>query len=659
MLVRDGYEKGWWSSDDAKKVCADIQNRERFLSSQLETPWKNMTAFWALYMGQRRDDRLPHEMWRAKLTVPYPLSVVETILAAISDLLNSSDPAIQAEAVGDEDRNDARSIERILDYTLRRNRWQGRTLDGLLRQMLIQGLTMPKLIWERQVRKIRVQPTRAGSRQADFVKRVREAELLSRVPAPDEPEEFAQWRETVNKAYPGKVRVPEMPVAGPLEVVQFNGPKIVTTSIYDLRYDPLVADIEDQELIIQRIVKSQDWLMQNTGREPGKMFDPDAVAACQGLMTDDAVSKWDQEIAAMIGIPNTTLADPSLGKRVELQECWRVGEDCPYMVILNRGGCINKTPERMPFYHAQAPYFPLRNVPMGLFIGQSEFAQTRPLFHEMNTHRELGLDAALLAVIPAFVKDKDMGLPEGQRALRPGMILDVARASGISQLNKSATELAMNKQLIDTIKQDIDESSATPPQMRGGASTVGRVSATETQQRYSQAMVRHKQRVLRVEDDLMPMVRQTLMLWYQFGDPQVVLNVGGTNPLVKVDRERFLDAMEMDFRFRGASKTLNKDMTVQQMLGFYDKFNALLAPPETRALMKATWEILGLKGGAEIVSDKYTAVLTENFEAQQAKPPAELPQAPDTVMDPATMQAMDSAATAPEQPAAEPVPQEA
>jgi hypothetical protein len=59
-----------------------------------------------------------------------------------------------------------------------------------------------------------------------------------------------------------------------------------------------------------------------------------------------------------------------------------------------------------------------------------------------------------------------------------------------------------------------------------------------------------------------------LFNWYQFSNPNERVRVGGDpalDPFVTYRRQEFLEALDMDFAFRGASNSLNRDIEVQQL----------------------------------------------------------------------------------------------
>lgn len=603
-----------YGEEQHDRIVHQIGEQELFYRQQLQPKFQQMVRWWKLYLADRDDKRGEHEKWRANVFVPYPYSGVETVVASVSDIMNSADPVIQAEGVGLDDEKKARAIERIIDYTLRKNSW-AKTQDQLFRSMCVQGTTIPKLIWTKRSRVSFEHPTQQEIEA--FRQAVAQAVAAGAPPPPDDPQQFEVWRQAVmQQGVP--VAIPDLPIPHECEYIEYRGPAIDHPQIYDLRFDPQIADMQDQELVIHRMVKTEKWLLERSGNQAWQPFDLGQVQEGLGRTQDGRFSQFEQEIADMLGITNGEM-DPLHEKAVELWECWRPNEPEPYCVILNRKVIINKAPTQMPYWHGKIPFLPIRNVCVpGHLLGISELQQPERLYYEMNSLRNLRLDAVTLAVLPAFLKQREVGLPEMQRYLKPGGIIESSRADALQQLTKFGSDIGNAFHELDTIKGDIDETNATPSLLRGSPSTVSRVSATETERRFNQALTRQKQRVLRIEDELQPLVPQLLMLWYQFGDPMIRVQAGGGDPdaLAELPRETFLEAVEMDFRFRGATKALNKDLQIQQLMGFLRDNKEDMIPRERRAMMRRIYETTGQNQGAEIVSDQGTEMLQQQFDTQ-------------------------------------------
>jgi hypothetical protein len=597
----------------------EIEEVESFYRQQLTPSFVAMVKRWRLYLAERDDHRLPHEKWRANTFVPYPFSGAETKIAALCEVMNSTDPPIQAEGFSSDEKI-PRKMERVHAYTLSKNRWSFQQ-DQAYRDMVVQGTCFWKLTWGNRSTLVNIHPTEDQLRAFD--KAVNQAVGLGAPPPPEDPEAFREWRETVNTARQfGLVPEQPLPAAGQQEIVEYRGPWLERPFIGDLRFDPMIEDIQDQQLVIHRVVKKRKWVEDRAGLGPEYKFDPAQVAAAHAATQDTRFSEWDEQIASMLGIPRAAQADPLYQDAVELWECWRPGTAAPYCVIMNRKAVINKTPDTLPYWHGKLPFIPVRNVPVSRrLLGISDLQQTERLYLEMNVLHNLLLDAVTLAVIPCFTKKRGSGLVETQRYLRPGGFLDVDVADAIQSLTKFDPGLQWAFRMIQDLKGNIDETNATGPNVRGSAATIGRVSATESQGRLSQALLRTKQQVLRIEEEHQAIPMQAAFLWYQFGEEKVRLRIGGDelamDPFVEMDRGDFLQMLGIDFRFRGATKALNRELSAQQLDAWLKTATqaAALMPKEIRAVLAKIYEIQGHKGVGTIITDEGTASTQEVYEA--------------------------------------------
>jgi hypothetical protein len=607
-------------------VVRSVCDSESYLRQALSPSFQRFTRHWKLYLSQKDDRRKPEEKWRANVVVPYAYSGVRTMVAAVSDIFNSAEPLIEPDAVAVEHEADAKSITRILDYQLRMDHWALKFDKGLT-DAGVQGTWMPKLVHAKKSQRVYIVANEFDLEE--WKKRVAEAEMVTNLPAPDDAQDFEVWRNMVNQANRG-VKVPEFPRSGWHEIIEYSGPVVCHDPIFQYRYDPFVDDIQSQEVIIHRVVKTKQWLMANTGSGPNKMYDEAQVkAALETGGDNDRFSEWQHEVSAMMGLDSPT-KDPRYQQAVELWEVWRKDSQHPYLTILNRKAIISK-PDRMkchsnPYWHGRYPFFPIHNVPVaGYAHGISEIAPNEPLYHEMNTMRDLRLDAVTLRVLPVFMRMVGCNIPELSRLLQPGMVIPVDRPEAIRPLFEGSMEGVMSAfREIDYIKQDIDETNSTPSSLRGGAATVGRVSATESTDRVNRALGRQKQRVLTMEDGLKPYVDMSLFLWMQFHSSGERVRVGGKDPFVTLRKTMFQEALGMDYRFRGASKALNRDMAAQKLENFAKLFMQYMVPKEIRALMSRTYDAIGQKGVEEVVSEAGTQSLTQQYEMQQAAQMAQM-----------------------------------
>jgi hypothetical protein len=610
---------------DHRKTVDDILEREAALLQMMQPYYQGWVKYWKLYLADREDKRSADELWRADIWVPDPFVITETRVAVQSDIFNSPDPPIQAEGVGDEDAPGAKPIELLLDYQLRKMSWRKKNIL-MSRACSVQGTDFFKTVYVNQSHVITTKPDRAEFEA--FAQSLMEAMNTGAPPPPDpirDPKGFEVWRQLINAG--GKAKVREAPFSGQKTIVRYRGPSLERLNAFDIRLDPLVEDIEDQPLIIHHYVKPKSWLQSRTGQDAKFPYDPAAVEEAIDLEPAeiDKLSQYFKEVAAIMDVSLPIGMDRFHERMVEIHECWdQADQEMPFKVILNQKTVINKTPNSLPYQHGECAIGAVRNVWVpGFALGLSDYQQSETLFYEKQALRNLRLDGTTLAVLPALQKPSGYGLPDSVRSIKPGSIISTPRPDAIKRLIEMNVPAEAYREHED-IKFDIQEATATYPNVRGAAASVGRVSATENQQRLSQALARIKLTAVQTEEDLTPFVRQSLGLWYQFGDPELRLKVGGADPLLTISKADIFEAMEVDYRFRGATRAVNRDLQIQQMLSFAKDMGANLLPREMRALMLLIWENFAIRGGSKIISEDGTRTLQTNWDLQNQMAMAQL-----------------------------------
>lgn len=620
-------------------VISRLVELEQWYRQEATDRYATMVEDWRLYLGQKKADvrKDKEKKWRADVRLPYPYSMTETLAAVIVDIMTSADPFIQIEGVGPEDARLARGMERVLDKSLVNNRWP-LVLGMATREKIIQGTQPLKVLYRdsKKYRYFRPAPQEIQKYQ-EIIKQVMALTGGKLGMPPADPVEHETWRMNFNLNHSRQMglEIPPLPVDGWQLASDFQGPWIERTSIFDLRFPLKVDPLSKLPIVMHRIIKSKRWLASLTGPEPWKPFDEKQVADCVDSWDKNAWSEWQDEIDQMMGISSSQKLDPYHEDDVELFEVWEPDDPiAPFKVMLNRQAIINKDCN-MPYGHS--PFIWTRNVPIAnQWLGMSEYQQSRRLFHEADTLRSLRLDAVMLQVLPIFVKTKQLGMTEGMKNIRPGMVLEAAQADSIKQLLEMPTQINDAFREINELKGDVDETAGTGGPVRGNAATVGRVTGTEFQGRLNQAMVRSKDRVVRAEEELFDLPKQMLSLLYQFGPEEIITNAAGDNILSMIPRERLQDALDWDVRFRGASKVLNRDIHVQQLKDVLATAGALavqgvqpLTLEESRTILVKILETMGQKGVHEIITPKGTEELLrlQQWQAMQAQMQAELEQA--------------------------------
>jgi len=628
---------------DHKAFVDAAVERWRFYRDQRLDIVRDSLEMWDLYLTKTREYRLKGEEWRANMGLPDAYANIEAKVANTVSIMLSADPVVQPEGVHDQYREDAQSVEKLLDYAYRKNQFS-RWLIKVVRQRAVVGTAFFKLTWGRQAH------TFTFSRDPKAVARFQTAldDILMNAPGippppghivpqpgfdaqgmpiPPEPplpytgwmtdsEPFEEWRKMVNLA--GAAKVPAPPLDGPRTVVQYNGPKLHLLPLTSVYLDALNDEMGTQNFVVYRSVKPVEWLLRQV--EAGR-YDPVAV--------DYAMSGWDgmvreqeeNDLATKMGIllDNDAAADPYYRKAVELLEVWQPGSDYPYALILNQKAIINLKPEEMPFLHGECAIGAARStVVPNHFYGISDLKPARDLFWEKRKLRNLRVDAVTLNVLPAFTKLREVGLPEMMHKVRPGALIPVSRPDAIQSLIRDPLpgEAYQEPRELDA---DIADAMGVYASTKGAPAAVGRVTGTEFQGRENRAQIRFKLDSIFLEEDLHPINRQMIGLFAQFGDDPLRVKIGGQpDPFLTIDRSQLIEALETQWRFRGPNKAINRDMQVQQLLMWTKTFGAVLTPAEMRLAARLVLDLEDIRGASELVSDEGTQQKTQEYEQMAA-----------------------------------------
>lgn len=609
------------------KIVEELKEQEKYYRRVLQAPFNQMTEFWRIYFGDRDDPRLPWEKkWRPNIHSPIPYRSVETMVAAVADIIESIDPMIQPEGIGLEDEPDADAISRALSYCTNRMRFPT-ALDVSLREMGVQGSAFRKSVWANKVTRVYFQPTEKD--QNDFNESILLAIQKGAPPPPfpdEDPEAFDMWRELVLEA--GYGSVPPAPVPGYRDVVRYRGPAWAHVHIGDLRFDPMIGHIQAQHRVYHRLVKPNSWIRARAGKDDRLPYDPKQV---ESAITKDSTGEgeggndhrlndWQQEQANLMGIHMSPDDDPLYENKSEIWEVYEPGAKLPYKVVLNRQAIINKTPWKMPFEHQEIPIQAIRNVLVpGQLLGLTEFKQCLPLFEEVDKLRNLRLEAVTLAVLPILMRQQGVNIPDALKQYRPGYIYTVSNTKGIGTLNEHIkVPEAIFRELPELIAE-IDDVLATQDVVRGASAPYSRTTAYEVKSRTERALTRQKQRVKRISAEISEAVPQWLSLCAQFADDNWKIHVSGAKSAwLKYSPQGFRDAIEKDYRFRGAEQALNRELKAQMLMDFFAHATAgrvpSLAPHESRAALKRAWAALGEKGGSTVFTqegEQYVQALSQ------------------------------------------------
>lgn len=601
--------------DSHARFCSDAVERAEHYREKMGDAFRRSLDYWDLYLNYRRDFRQPGEEWRANIGVPEPFSAIETSVASVVSILTSADPLIQPEAVHDDFMDSARSIERLLDHTFRANRTT-KLLTKLLRSRDVQGTCFFKVLWEERAHTINVSYSEAELlRYTEYLQKT--LADTPGLPMPplwlEDPAGFERWRQMVNLSK--RARIPAPPLSGERRLIQYRGPVFYELPMYNVSLDPMVDEMTNQNFVAHRAVKSRAWL-EKMVREG--VYDEAAVTYALSGWDGRVMASEEEEIASKLGIASGGADDPQYRNSVGLLEVWQPGTEVPYAVILNEKAVINRDPYHLPTWDGECGIIALRSLVIpGHFHGMSKLAQSKSLFEELNKLRNLRLDGATLNTLPVFTKLREVGIPDMLLKMQPAAIIPVSRPDALQSLRREPMPPEAWREPAE-IKQEIADATGFYASTKGAPAQIGRVTGTEYQGRSNQAQLRIKLDAMFTEEDFVPVTRKVLMLWAQMGEDQLRVRVGGQpDPFVTLSREELLESLEIDWRFRGATKAINKDLQVQQLLTFADKFGPLLKPAESRYLARLVLDTLDVRGSGQIVSEAGTGDAVQDYTSQR------------------------------------------
>ena len=624
-----GTPVGAVGEDAHDKLIRDLDELRDHYLKMWSPRFGEMVTDQKLYLGHRDDRRKAHEKWRSWSWLGDPARLTDTEVQSWSEILSSLDPPVQVEGRGTEDEWKARGFERYADYFLRGNSWV-RTQEFILRDVSVLGYKVLKTGWKEKSYKPMRRPT--TEERLDWDERVQglmRAGQITDMPDP-ESEEFPAWLDAARVIDP---QFPDPPIPGPSEVVEYRGPWLFRPSPFEIYTDPFIEDWSEQEVIFQRIIKPRAWGEKMVER--GKFDEEQFRQASRQGPEDKRLSKWDQEIAAEIGL-TWDPGDPIFRNSDEYFEIWRKSDPvAPYLVMLNRKAFVNTSVEH-PNWHRQNPYLAIKNtIQERRAFGLGSYHQLRRTFHDRLTFRDLLLDGLLLSVMPVFLKSRNLGLPELHRFLQPGALLEVNDPNGLKRGWESMAGFAELMKVGEMLLNDENSLAATWENVQGQQATVGRVSATEAQGRLQQALVRHKKKAERIEEEESAIWDQVFYNAYQMypqSDPQLVelrrqiVGEDNQDPLGSPEftPDTFAEDLAKTVKFRGATTRLNKELQAQQLKDFLATMSQIVAaspvpvpimsPDELRALGRRVYEVLSEKGAPEVFSETGDAAVQKATE---------------------------------------------
>jgi hypothetical protein len=613
-------KKLWRPKSGADTRVRDLVDRLEYYREQREPILRKTQEYWDLYLGKRKEFRQKGEEWRANIHIPKPYANVETKVANLVSILTSADPLVQPEGVQDAFRESATSCERLLDYAYRMNEITKFWIK-LTRSREVAGTTFYKTVWANETHTIHVpaDPNALAAYAAELQEIIQSfPNVAATMPNwLEDPEGFERWRTLNNQAGQGYPKVPAAPRPGPREMIRYRGPRVVQLRLDDIYLDPLIDEMRQQHCIVHRAVKPLSWL---EAKVKAGLYDEKAVAEALDGWDSKFLEDESEELAQKMGVTDggQKASDPYYERAVEVLEVWTPGdEEGKFSIVLNRKRIINKDPKQIPFWHGECSIGCSRGtVVPGFFYGTSALEPAKDLFWEKNRLRSLRLDGTLLNIIPVYTRLLEAGLPESFLKIRPGDVIGMRRPDALKALDRAAmpAEAYREPQEMDA---DADDAMGVYGSTRGREASVGRVTGTEFQGRENRAQLRLKLDAMWFEEDWAPVNRQMLALYAQKSGAKLRERVGGSpDPFITLGQEELLEAINLQWKMRGATKARNVDMEVQQLFMWVKSFGAQLMPNEFRLAAKLVLDWLDIKGASSLVTDEGTVQKVNEYQMQ-------------------------------------------
>lgn len=606
-----------------KEYVDRIVDIERHFRDESSAIWAKSLDWLELFLAVQKDERDPvDEMWRSDIFVPLPYITTRTKAAQGTELLGNTEPVWQVEATREDMKwyDQSKQFERLLDYTHRMNAWR-KFLYKMLTSRSIQGTAFMKVIWVKRSHVVSFFPT-----EAEEAKHTVEVQNVIKNGAPNPPDRFMEpdiyqkWIDTINLSGEyGPVSAP--PPNGPTDVIEYEGPVFKQLPLWTVRIDPMIDEIQDQKYIIHRMVKPLSHILSRADSDPNsrKPYYLPNVEAARGGQNGFILEKEEQELAELMGLAPNKESSPYYKDAVELLEVHSPDDPFNYSIIMNRQWVINKRAFESPFLTSHPNIFALRNVVVpGHFYGLSDYQEPEKLFRELNQFRRIRMDGATLTTLPVFVKTSGTVLTEALRKLKPGAVISVpGGANSIQSLIKHVMPAEAYREPAE-IKLEIEDATEVYSSTKGAPATIGRVTGTEYQGRAGQVLLKYKVDASIIEEELLMLPPVILSFYAQMGPERMLKAIGGDpGMMVDVTREQIIEAINMRFRFRGATKNIQPDMAVQQIMQLMAASKDVLTPAERRFGLKLVMELLDIRGYSSIITPEGTQMFQQAAQAAQ------------------------------------------
>ena len=454
------------------RILSRIEHAEQWRDGAFRDAWET-------WLAQYRSKTAPKEAGRSNLFIPYTMMQCEVVKARVAESLFVTRPYITLLPRGDEDEENAKKAERLLDWQMN-ERMEIKPLfrDEVLIDAIVLGTVIVYTGWLKEERLTR-----------------RKERILQ--PLADG---MGGYYLTANGE---PAMIPQLVVVEERKLI-YDDPICQRVDLFDFYVDPLAVTIEDARYCGHReyLTKAQiEELCQSAGwRVDWKTLSP-VQDICGG-----------REIRAALS--GNTLQDGDSEERADgmylVHHYW---EDDRHAVIINREQLA--LDEKNPFWHGMKPYDRCCYVPLSNeFYGMGIPEMLAGLQAELNTTRNMRLDYNAMAMRRMWKIRKGCGLTARDLVWRQNGVIELDDMEDIQEINvQELSYSAFTNE--DVIKQDMRDTTGVHDIVMGLSEADETATTTATKDNNANLRFQHFIEAV-VEQLLVPIAKKCLALDQQY-----------------------------------------------------------------------------------------------------------------------------------------------
>lgn len=565
---------------DDNSIIADTLNDFQ-KSDEVLRQWKQkIITYYELYqMVQKKK----HYEGLANIFVPETLRAVETIVGKIYGMIFGQPGWMEfAGRDNNGDEGPAIALTQLCNYQMEENHFKARIMDSL-RQMVIAGLTVRKVLW-------------------DF-------EEVTRTKATYEKGERSSKEDTET--------VRDTWTFEPVDLLTFQISDI-STPYNDIQKAKWIGEqyLVDRNWVNERVKKGwfsaeQVERLDETPEASSSRSsqDVDSRLAAGGFMT--LPKKGKVEICEKWGLlPCELVYTAEEYSALGLEE----GDLCEGVIILGNKTCVLKL-EKNPFWHRQKPYVVCPYVPKEFELpgmGAAQIGQS--MQEEINDTRNQTMDNKTLILACMWLKSNASGIKNDELTIRPNGIIRTNDINGLVPLRPPIV-YGHGMNIEGVAKNDLREAVGASSNLQGIAQS-GVDTATESQQINREALGRLILTAqLYAELVLKPTLIFAEYLNYQFYDHvKAIRIVGPTGVKFRKLKPEELEGGHKDVIIKiSLDATENPSVMRQQLMGFFTAVQQM--PPQLIQFhFKLLNKIYGMFFNGHELTELYPDLVPENPE---------------------------------------------